>query len=83
MEQAELDQLQRRYPGMPLKDYNPFCESLRASDEWDPGPAAGGRQDVADFGERRGRLRRRGPRTPRSSGGDGPTGAQGQFQNGL
>jgi hypothetical protein len=32
-EQAELDQLHRRYPGMPLKDYNPFYETLRASEE--------------------------------------------------
>jgi hypothetical protein len=29
-EQAELDQLHRRYPGMPLKSYHPFYESDRA-----------------------------------------------------
>jgi hypothetical protein len=28
-EQAELDQLHLRYPGMPLKDYNPFYEFNR------------------------------------------------------
>ncbi len=29
-EQAELDELRRRYPGMPLKDYQPFYENDRA-----------------------------------------------------
>jgi hypothetical protein len=32
-EQAELDQLHRRYPGMPLKHYDPMYETNRFTEE--------------------------------------------------
>jgi hypothetical protein len=32
-ERAELDELPRRYPGMPLKDYNPHYEFCRWCNE--------------------------------------------------
>jgi hypothetical protein len=32
-QQAELDELHRRYPGMPLKDYNPMYETIRHMEE--------------------------------------------------
>ncbi len=47
-EQAELDELHRRYPGMPLKDYHPFHETYRVCKESIREAAANGQIELPE-----------------------------------